>query len=147
MGRVEGIDITRGLLALSVAVYHYIQFLDIAWLKKFHPIINAGLTSVDGFFMISGFALFYSYQKIDFTNHKSTQHYFYKRFARIAPLFYLCMLIDTMSPLYAATTLALFFTLGLIWKKKPVFHGILFSCLSCILLLMLLKPFSSTYEY
>lgn len=146
MRRIEGIDITRGLLALSVAIYHYVQFLGVDWLKQFHPIINAGLTSVDGFFMISGFALFYSYQHMDFTDHKNTLRYFYKRFARIAPLFYLCMLIDTLPALPAVSILLVIFVFGIIGKKKAIIDGVLFSCLACMLLLMLLKPLSSTYD-
>jgi exopolysaccharide production protein ExoZ len=119
MKRIEGIDIARGLLALSVAIYHYVQFLDISWLKKFHPIMSAGLTSVDGFFMISGFALFYSYQYVDFSIPQNTTRYFVKRFARIAPLFYLCMLINTISAPLILTTLIIVFILGIIGKRMP----------------------------
>lgn len=148
MKRVEGIDITRGLLALSIAFYHYIQFLDITWMRQFHPIISAGLTSVDGFFMISGFALYYSYHTVDFSIPENTKHYFYKRFARIAPLFYLCMIINIISPPLILAVLALIFFLGFIGEKLPSTYWVKipFVTITLIIALLIIKPHSESYD-
>lgn len=148
MKRVDGVDITRGLLALSVAIYHYIQFLDISLLKRVNPIINAGLTSVDGFFMISGFALYYSYQKVDFSKTENINRYFIKRFARIAPLFYLCMLLNTISAPLALATIALVFLVGSVGKKFQSDNWIIapFLIIISILLISLIKPLANGYD-
>ena len=147
MKRIDGIDITRGLLALSVAIYHYIQFLDLNYLKQFHGIMTAGIASVDGFFAISGFALFYSYHKTDFSNIKNAGTYFYKRFARIAPLFYLCMLLNTLQAPTILLIVSSLFLVGLVGEKKaPSLVKYPFLIITFILLIQLVTPLTNPSE-
>jgi len=147
MKRIDGIDIARGVLALSVAIYHYIQFLDIGYLKKIHGLMTAGVTSVDGFFIISGFALYYSYHQVDFTQTRNLKVYFYKRFARIAPLFYLCMLLNIVPESLVLLTLALLFCLSFLDKrKKSDWAKYPFLLITLILFAVCLTPLSDSYE-
>ncbi len=147
MKRVEGIDICRGLLALSVAVYHYAQFLDIQSIKSIHAIMNAGITSVDGFFIVSGFALFYTYHATDFTETRNVMNFFYKRFSRIAPLFYLCMLLNTIQESMIFPALILVCIPGFLGNKvseKLVKYA--FMVVFLILLFTVLSPTTSAYN-
>lgn len=147
MKRIDGIDITRGLLALSVAIYHYIQFLDIRSLKKIHPFITAGITCVDGFFMISGFALFYSYHKVDFTQAKNINAYFYKRFARIAPLFYLCMLLNVVPEPMVLILVALLFLIGYGGERRHFqFAKYSFLLITLVLVMLCFAPWANSYD-
>lgn len=90
MGRVYTIDYLRGILALLVMVYHFS-----IWEKLFVPDAASALTrnalyGVSLFFIISGFSLTLSYyRKFDRFDTLSLKDYFYKRFARIYPLYWL----------------------------------------------------------
>lgn len=86
-GRLQELDALRGLAALSVVLFHYTYN---------QPHINSdftfryGITGVDLFFMISGFTISLSLNKI--SHWKSFVVY---RFGRLYPAFWMCVLITS----------------------------------------------------
>lgn len=93
--RLNGLDALRGLLAVSVVLYHMIEWseLSFSWMS---PVVIEVLVAnvVACFFMISGFSMFYVYRN-KINNLMLLKKFYIKRFFRIAPLFYflLCLLI------------------------------------------------------
>lgn len=87
--RVEGVDVLRGLFALSIVVYHYVRYSGLAVPPALDVI---SLMGVDGFFMISGFALFHVYGSSRFQTVGDLASFLWRRFVRIAPLLYLVLL-------------------------------------------------------
>jgi exopolysaccharide production protein ExoZ len=84
-GRNLPVDGLRGLLALLVLVYHCMGWLGLslpAWLKA------TGLMGVDGFFVISGYALARVYRNAAWHEPKVVLDYVWKRVMRIAPLLF-----------------------------------------------------------
>jgi peptidoglycan/LPS O-acetylase OafA/YrhL len=88
--RVHALDILRGLMALSVAVYHVA-----VWTRAFSgdardAVIVLGVYGVETFFLISGFCFFHLYDQRSFDG-AALRSFHLKRFFRIAPLYYLAM--------------------------------------------------------
>lgn len=87
--RVHSIDLLRGIMAISVMVYHYSSW-SIGGLDSSDIWSRFGLYAVSIFYFISGFSLAYVYwDKVDF----SVKDYMLRRFFRIAPLFYLVSIL------------------------------------------------------
>ncbi|KFN40556.1 MAG: hypothetical protein JU82_02360 [Sulfuricurvum sp. MLSB] len=105
MGRVYTIDYLRGILALLVMVYHYSM-----WEKLLTPDATSFLTrnalyGVSLFFIISGFSLTLSYyRKFDHFDIRALKDYFFKRFARIYPLYWLVVTLFLASLLVGGKT-------------------------------------------
>ncbi len=91
--RIDGPDILRGFAAISVIVVHLIASSGINY-GHFITLIGQKFTaSVTLFFAISAFSIAYSYNenlinKVDFKN------FFIKRFFRLAPLFYVALIVE-----------------------------------------------------
>jgi peptidoglycan/LPS O-acetylase OafA/YrhL len=89
---VPSLDVLRGLMALSVAVYHMSVWTPV--FKAGEPVSNAvavlGVYSVQGFFIISGFCFFHLYGARDLFGRELLAFHV-KRFFRIAPLYYLAL--------------------------------------------------------
>lgn len=106
MGRVYTIDYLRGILALLVMVYHYS-----IWEKLFTPDAASALTrnalyGVSLFFIISGFSLTLSYyRKFERFDAPLLKDYFFKRFARIYPLYWLVVALFLLALLVGGKTL------------------------------------------
>jgi len=85
--RITELDALRGLAALSVVLFHFSENNKnlLNWDFRF------GVTGVDIFFMISGFVIFLTIQKI-----KRWQDFAVFRFARLYPSFWCCMLVTTI---------------------------------------------------
>ncbi|WAC11351.1 acyltransferase family protein [Dyadobacter pollutisoli] len=83
--RLHELDALRGISAFSVMLFH---FTINANKQKLGWAFNSGVTGVDIFFMISGFVVFLSISKI-----KNWQDFVVKRFARLYPAFWSCLLI------------------------------------------------------
>lgn len=86
---MDALDILRGFMALSVAVYHlqdafkpFPQGQFLAYTAK-----KVGVYGVEGFFIISGFCFFYLYGG-ELLHWTPFRNFHIKRFFRIAPLFY-----------------------------------------------------------
>lgn len=90
MGRVYSIDYLRGILALLIMVYHYGNWGDLFTPEASSFLTRNALYGVSLFFIISGFSLtvtyLHTFNRLDFAR---ITDYFFKRFARIYPLFWL----------------------------------------------------------
>lgn len=89
--RITELDGLRGIAAISVVLYHYTS--------RFGEKFGSNLTSsiwefeygrygVDLFFIISGFVIFMTIEKL-----KDPEDFIYKRFIRLYPTFWFCMLL------------------------------------------------------
>jgi exopolysaccharide production protein ExoZ len=94
-GRIESLDILRGLMALAVAFYHFT-----IWYPVFQPArfvattaAKVGHYGVEGFFIISGFCFFHLYWDAPLRG-AGLWRFHLKRYLRIAPLFYLAAALN-----------------------------------------------------
>jgi peptidoglycan/LPS O-acetylase OafA/YrhL len=82
---IHGLELLRGLCALSVAVFHCG-----GWSSGVH-FHTWGLYGVYIFFVISGAVMYYNYHGMLVPGGISVPWFLYKRFARLAPLFLACV--------------------------------------------------------
>lgn len=118
MRRLESIDALRGIAAAYVVVYHMMllpdpQLVPPDWLR---PIVSSGGTGVTLFFVISAFSLYYTMPK-RFTESTPTLNFYLHRFFRIAPLFYLVMVLYSVRD---------YFVFGVLHGPKVIFLNLLF---------------------
>ena len=94
-GRIESLDILRGLMALAVAVYHFTIWYPVFQPARFFATTAAkvGHYGVEGFFIISGFCFFHLYWDNP-PRGAGLWRFHLKRFLRIAPLFYLAAALN-----------------------------------------------------
>lgn len=92
--RILELDALRGLAALAVVLFHYTT--------KYSEIFNTDVTTqiidfkyghygVQLFFIISGFVIFMTINKV-----KTPFEFIFKRFIRLYPVFWLCIIITTL---------------------------------------------------
>ena len=86
---VVTVDCARGLLAISVMAYHYLHLEGIAHVER------VAYYAVYAFFVISGFALFLRYRQ-DLDTPEAFRRYLARRFFRIAPLFYVAIVLHVL---------------------------------------------------
>lgn len=120
----------RGIAASSVFMFHLYELEGLKWglnIKFFLPFLWGG-PAVDLFFILSGFILNYVYlsknKPIDW------RVYFVARVARIAPLYYITLLISPHQ-------LGVFFKVLLCFPKYAVWFGFKFIAIIVLNLLML----------
>jgi peptidoglycan/LPS O-acetylase OafA/YrhL len=93
--RVVALDILRGLMALCVALYHLAVWTRALGGGARSAVVVLGIYSVEGFFLISGFCFFHLYAGQRFDGPE-LRRFHIKRFFRIAPLYYLAMLLGVV---------------------------------------------------
>jgi len=84
--RVDLLDYLRGIMALSVLVYHYTTWSEINLIYPFDQVVSRlGIYAVSAFYVLSGVSLAYVYfhKKV---NVEFLKEFTIKRFFRIAPL-------------------------------------------------------------
>jgi len=93
--RIDSLDILRGLMALSVAVYHFSFWggLFAAGTRTNNMVVLLGIYGVEGFFIVSGFCFFHLYGQAIW-DRRMLADFHVKRFFRIAPLYYLAVLLN-----------------------------------------------------
>ena len=93
--RYHALDGMRGIAAFFVMFYHYNSHSRSFEIWEY-PLFNASGLSVDLFFILSGFALSYSYsEKIGKT--LTIQDYFLKRLARLYPFYFIGMMVGVLA--------------------------------------------------
>ena len=88
-------DILRGFMALAVAFYHlsiWNQLFDSGTALN-RLVALLGNYGVEGFFIISGFCFFHIYRGTSW-DQRALQSFHIKRFFRIAPLYYVAVLLN-----------------------------------------------------
>ncbi|EPA0075594.1 MULTISPECIES: acyltransferase family protein [Enterobacter] len=87
--RIHSIDYLRGLMALSILLYHLT-----AWtvgVPQADTILGKlGIYGVSIFYIVSGMSMYTSYKSTAWT-FKSTSSFFVRRFARLAPVYWIAM--------------------------------------------------------
>jgi peptidoglycan/LPS O-acetylase OafA/YrhL len=84
--RLPELDSLRGIAALTVALFHFATASNVL-----SPIAFAA-TAVDFFFIISGFVIFLSIDKIN-----NWREFAFKRFLRLFPTYWICVTITTVA--------------------------------------------------
>ena len=99
--RIKELDSIRGIACLMVVLFHYTTRYSISFnTQKTTALLDFkyGGLGVSLFFMISGFVIYLS-----INNVKDAKTFFIKRFIRLYPIFWICMLttftIMNLSPL------------------------------------------------
>ncbi|MDR6372569.1 peptidoglycan/LPS O-acetylase OafA/YrhL [Chryseobacterium bernardetii] len=89
--KLNNIQILRGIAALLVCCFHFRETINLPGLNLGNILFNKGSIGVPVFFIISGFIMAFTTQKINFSKDSFQQiTLFYKRrLIRIVPLYYL----------------------------------------------------------
>ena len=90
--RVAPLDALRGVLALSVALYHLGVWTHAVAGVARSAVVIAGVYAPEGFFVISGFCFFHLYRDAGFDS-RALRAFHVKRFFRIAPLYFFAILL------------------------------------------------------
>ena len=93
MHRLKELDVLRGLASLNVVIYHYTsRYREI--FQHQYPIKYDwyyGHVGLELFFMISGFVIFMTLQKVN-----SVKEFAYKRSMRLYPAYWICICITLL---------------------------------------------------
>ena len=117
-------------MALSVAVYHFSGWahLSQSGTRANELVAILGNYGVEGFFIVSGFCFFHLYGETQW-DRRSLTDFHIKRFFRIAPLYYLAMLLNFLLQQHLGLGFTwpsiaqnLSFTFGLSYKVSGYFH-------------------------
>jgi peptidoglycan/LPS O-acetylase OafA/YrhL len=104
--RLFALDISRGLAALAVVIWHWQHFayngttLSKGFVRSEQPLYailklfyERGLMAVDYFFLLSGFIFFWLYRSSIEERTTSFSHFWIQRFSRLYPLHFITLLI------------------------------------------------------
>jgi peptidoglycan/LPS O-acetylase OafA/YrhL len=101
-GHLAGIHMLRGIAALMVFLFHLHYVGKIPLPQQWSLIASRGGMGVELFFVLSAFSLLYSNQQyVQTHDSKWILVYLTKRFFRIAPLFYVMLIVHCLLILYA----------------------------------------------
>ncbi len=96
--RFKELDVLRGITALFIIFFHYTRAYPLQTANSFWGIFSYGYLGVSLFFIISGFVIFFTTDKV-----KSPQEFLIKRFARLYPAYWVCLILT-----FTLTSLAQF---------------------------------------
>ncbi len=85
---LNGLTATRGFAALMIVIFHF--GLNVFPFKHMQPFFAKGNVAVSYFFTLSGFIMCYTY----FNQQVAYKDYLKRRIARIAPLYWVAMIIS-----------------------------------------------------
>lgn len=89
--RMVGLDLFRIMAAFVIFLFHSGIVACEYWI--FQPFVKMGPIFMTGFFMLSGFSLYYSYQFSDLTKIASIKKFYLKRAASVLPLYwFICVM-------------------------------------------------------
>lgn len=86
-GRLDWVDALRGLAVIAVVVVH-VAYGFPALGRTFVMAASAGSYGVDLFFVISGFVLYHTYRRLAERVEKPRRIFLFRRWARLAPVYY-----------------------------------------------------------
>ncbi|QLH67407.1 acyltransferase family protein [Aeromonas veronii] len=91
MNRVNSIDYLRGLMAISILLYHFSSWT--IGVPQSETILGRlGIYGVSIFYIVSGMSMYISYKNTSWTL-KSITSFFIRRFARLAPVYWIAMFL------------------------------------------------------
>lgn len=90
--RLIGLDLFRIFLALVVFIFHSNIFAG-CYYYSFNFLVWAGSPFMTGFFMLSGFSLFYSMQNRELSRLKDIIDFYIKRLIGIIPLYWVIVVV------------------------------------------------------
>lgn len=95
--RIESIDALRGIAALAVVLRHYTTIFSIDYdvPNDFNFEFKYGYLGVELFFLISGFVIFMTIEKV-----KTSKEFVVKRFVRLYPTYWLALFITAIVILF-----------------------------------------------
>lgn len=88
--RVDSLDHLRGVLAVSIMIYHYIAWSFPGWMSPGSLVSVLGYYGVSAFFVISGASLSLAYSG-RMNSASDMYKFFVRRFFRIAPLYWVAI--------------------------------------------------------
>jgi len=140
--RVEAIDILRGILACAVMFYHYVTWSKPPWPEVLGGALETiGVYSVEAFFVVSGFSLYYAYR-----DRRDFLAYARNRILRLWPVYVLTVagyvwLTPDLSPMQIAENINLLFGFYDVSRAIPiggwaVAVGVVLSALAPLLIVL-----------
>jgi peptidoglycan/LPS O-acetylase OafA/YrhL len=93
------LDALRGLAALAVVVVHTVQNFNAGSLT---PLLGLGAAGVQLFYIVSAYSLCLSFNQRRSSEPHAMRSYLVRRLFRIAPLFWVAMVLYLLRPLYLA---------------------------------------------
>ena len=90
--RLNSLDVSRGIAALMVVLYHANFLCSAARMKPFDSFFAFGDSGVDFFFVLSGFIMTWIHRK-DWGKPKRLPNYLWRRFVRIYPTYWVATLL------------------------------------------------------
>lgn len=115
----------RGIAALMVVVFHFREVLPLSYDTFIGHFIIRGYSGVDMFFVISGFIAYYTVENSVYTGTRQGIYYFFKRIAKIIPLYFIFTLLSsghTLDSFYQTLKSLMFIPLGL-GREGPMYGG------------------------
>jgi exopolysaccharide production protein ExoZ len=91
MARLDWVDALRGLAILAVIAVHAAYGFPAVG-RTFIKLASAGRYGVDLFFVISGFVLYHVYRRLAGRSERPRRIFLFRRWARLAPVYYLGVL-------------------------------------------------------
>lgn len=97
--RIKSIDYLRGLMSLSIVLYHFTTTFISRGIDSSTPLGRLGIYGVSAFYVISGMAMYLAHRS-DIWSIGKYLHFIFRRFLRLAPVYWLAIVIYTSFMLY-----------------------------------------------
>lgn len=123
--RIVGLDVLRGFAAIAVAYYHCVALLNLHAWSDLPAFVKYLYIAVPLFFAISAFSLCVGYEG-RLNRSSDIRRFYLRRFLRIAPLFYVMLVLSVARRAYVGwgtpTTSDVFLNLTFLFPFVPASH-------------------------
>jgi peptidoglycan/LPS O-acetylase OafA/YrhL len=150
INRIVGLDLLRIALAILIYMFHSRMYFKCSY-YFLNDFVDVGSIAMTGFMMLSGFVLFYTYSRRDFTQISEIRSFYIKRLISILPLYYTIALIhvldQTISGQISFTDVAVLFPVEFFSVQSTYFSLFSYShnggtwFISCILICYAVYPY------